>query len=214
MTEHDNADEVRRGKYADAIYRTHGAVVGVLRADLIAKTVMAVADEEIDDKGDEVRQFWLRGVAKARRDRQAAEAALTRVRTETFAEVAHAMNLVADIWERDGSDPCRVRITREYANAYRLYAEGLGAPTGSAKFRAALDHATRPSPAPADDEGTGTGAAPSEGHSEAQCAQVRHATRTETRTVCNKCGQQLGMFHKHCDGLWIEQRRTVSAWWS
>jgi hypothetical protein len=43
---------------------------------------------------------------------------------------------------------------------------------------------------PADDEGTGTGAAPSEGHSEAQGEQVRHATRTETRTVCNKCGQQ------------------------
>ena len=57
----------------------------------------------------------------------------TEVRRETFAEVSRAMNLVADIWERDGSDPCRVRITREYANAYRLYAEGLGEPTGSLK---------------------------------------------------------------------------------
>ena len=55
----------------------------------------------------------------------------TDVRRETFAEVSRAMNLVADIWERDGSDPCRVRVTREYANAYRLYAEGLGDPTGS-----------------------------------------------------------------------------------
>jgi hypothetical protein len=55
------------------------------------------------------------------------------VRRETFAEVSRAMNRVADIWERDGSDPCRVRITREYANAYRLYAEGLGEPTGSAR---------------------------------------------------------------------------------
>ena len=65
-------------------------------------------------------------------------AALAEERAKTFAEVSHAMNLVADIWERDGSDPCRVRVTREYANAYRLYAEGLGEPTGSAKFRAAL----------------------------------------------------------------------------
>ena len=70
-----------------------------------------------------------------------AESAEVEVRAQTFAEVSHAMNLVADIWERDGSDPCRVRITREYANAYRLYAEGHGAPTGSAKFRAALDGA-------------------------------------------------------------------------
>lgn len=52
-------------------------------------------------------------------------------RRETFAEVSRAMNRIADIWERDGSDPCRVRITREYANAYRAYAEGLGEPTGS-----------------------------------------------------------------------------------
>ena len=52
-------------------------------------------------------------------------------RRTAFAEVSRAMNLVADVWERDGSDPCRVRITREYANAYRLYAEGLGEPTGT-----------------------------------------------------------------------------------
>ena len=57
------------------------------------------------------------------------------VRRETFAEVSRAMNLVADIWERDGSDPCRVRITREYANAYRAYAEGFGEPTGSRRRR-------------------------------------------------------------------------------
>jgi hypothetical protein len=54
-------------------------------------------------------------------------------RLETFAEVSRAMNRIADTWERYGSDPCRVRISREYANAYRLYAEGLGQPTGSKK---------------------------------------------------------------------------------
>lgn len=52
-------------------------------------------------------------------------------RRNTFAEVSRAMNRIADVWEQDGSDPCRVRITREYANAYRAYAEGLGEPTGS-----------------------------------------------------------------------------------
>ena len=56
--------------------------------------------------------------------------------------------LRADIWERGGSDPSRVRVTREYANAYRLYAKGLGDPTGSAKFRAALA-----GPEPRDDRG-------------------------------------------------------------
>lgn len=64
------------------------------------------------------------------------------IRRETFAEVARAMNLVADIWERDGSDPCRVRITREYANAYRVYSEGLGEPTGH-RTRTAIN-AVRP----------------------------------------------------------------------
>lgn len=59
-----------------------------------------------------------------------AAAVVADARRQTFAEVSRALNLVADIWERDGSDPCRVRITREYANAYRLYAEGLGEPTG------------------------------------------------------------------------------------
>lgn len=54
-------------------------------------------------------------------------------RRETFAEASRAMNRVADIWERDGSDRCRVRVNRENANAYRLYAEGLGEPTGSRK---------------------------------------------------------------------------------
>ena len=59
-----------------------------------------------------------------------AAAVVADARRQTFAEVSRALNLVADIWERDGSDSCRVRITREYANAYRLYAEGLGEPTG------------------------------------------------------------------------------------
>ncbi|MGZ4516421.1 MAG: hypothetical protein ACXVXN_00640 [Mycobacteriaceae bacterium] len=54
-------------------------------------------------------------------------------RLETFAEASRAMNRVADIWESDGSDRCRVRVNRENANAYRLYAEGLGQPTGSKK---------------------------------------------------------------------------------
>lgn len=53
------------------------------------------------------------------------------IRRDTFAEVSRATNLIADIWEKDGSDPCRVRVLREQANAYRLYAEGLGEPTGS-----------------------------------------------------------------------------------
>ena len=43
---------------------------------------------------------------------------------------------------------------------------------------------------------------------------TEHATHIETRTVCRECGQQQGLFHKGCDGTWIEQRRTVSEWWS
>lgn len=66
-------------------------------------------------------------------------------RRDVFAEVSHAMNLVADVWEEDGSDPCRVRISREYANAYRAHAEGYGAPTGSAKFRTDRDASDVPS---------------------------------------------------------------------
>lgn len=50
------------------------------------------------------------------------------VKELVWAEVSAHLNRVADVWEADGSDPCRVRISREYANAYRAYAEGYGAP--------------------------------------------------------------------------------------
>lgn len=35
---------------------------------------------------------------------------------------------------------------------------------------------------------------------------------TERRTVCAKCGMPFGGFHKHCDGEWVEEVRTVSPW--
>ena len=34
----------------------------------------------------------------------------------------------------------------------------------------------------------------------------------EQRTVCEKCGQTLGLFHKGCDGRWVIQTRTVTQW--
>lgn len=51
------------------------------------------------------------------------------VRAEVFADVAATLNWHADVWQEDGSDPCRVRICREFANAYRTYAEGVGVPS-------------------------------------------------------------------------------------
>ena len=47
----------------------------------------------------------------------------------TYAEVAATLNHHADVWEADGTDPCRVRLAREWANAYRTYAEGVGVPS-------------------------------------------------------------------------------------
>ena len=35
---------------------------------------------------------------------------------------------------------------------------------------------------------------------------------TETRVVCDKCGQEQGGFHKRCDGRWVRQKRTVTDW--
>ncbi|HKU52097.1 MAG TPA: hypothetical protein VJQ25_06500 [Nitrospira sp.] len=46
-----------------------------------------------------------------------------------YAEISEMLNNHADIWEEDGSDPCRVRICREWANVYRTYAEGVGVPS-------------------------------------------------------------------------------------
>ena len=60
------------------------------------------------------------------------------IRREVFAEVAAGLNAHADIFERAGEDPCRVRVTRELANAHRAYAEGYGEPCGSRKRREAL----------------------------------------------------------------------------
>ena len=36
--------------------------------------------------------------------------------------------------------------------------------------------------------------------------------RVETRRVCEACGQTFGLFHKDCDGPWVEQERTVTPW--
>jgi hypothetical protein len=171
---------------ADEVTRLRAEVADLRQS---ARTAWDVHAEHVETSN--VRLLHWQAVADDERRRaESAEAALTRVRAE-----ADALDEMANM----------------------LPTEAAGLRLGARSIRAALDlasPATRPCPAPADDEGTGTGAAPSEGHSEAQGEQVRHATRTETRTVCNKCGQQYGLFHKHCDGLWIEQRRTVSAWWS
>lgn len=34
----------------------------------------------------------------------------------------------------------------------------------------------------------------------------------EARTVCDECGQMLGLFHKDCDGSWVTETRTVTPW--
>ena len=34
----------------------------------------------------------------------------------------------------------------------------------------------------------------------------------ERRTVCAKCGQRAGLFHKDCDGEWVEEVRNVTPW--
>lgn len=47
----------------------------------------------------------------------------------TWAIAAATLNDHADVWEADGSDPCRVRICREMANVFRTYAEGVGIPS-------------------------------------------------------------------------------------
>jgi hypothetical protein len=49
-------------------------------------------------------------------------------RRQTWADAAATLNDHADVWEPDGTDPCRVRICREMANAFRTYAEGVGLP--------------------------------------------------------------------------------------
>jgi hypothetical protein len=192
MTENANADEVTRLR----------AEVADLRQS--ARTAWDVHAEHVETSN--VRLLHWQAVAdEERRRAESAEAALTGVRELCEAKEDAQRRANERYAERNVVDLKSGRVF-----------EGVPILT-CREVRAALDPAspaTRPSPAPADDEGTGTGAAPSEGHSEAQGEQVRHATRTETRTVCNKCGQQYGLFHKHCDGLWIEQRRTVSEWWS
>ena len=70
---------------------------------------------------------------------------------------------------------------------------------GEAQKRAAADFACAAMPQSAPE--------PSE-------AATGHATHIETRTVCQECGQQRGLFHKGCDGIWVEQKRTVSEWWT
>ena len=60
-------------------------------------------------------------------------AVVDQIRAEVFAEVARGLNIHADIWEHNGSDPCRVRVARELANAHRAYAEGYGQPAGSTR---------------------------------------------------------------------------------
>lgn len=34
----------------------------------------------------------------------------------------------------------------------------------------------------------------------------------EARTVCDACGQMLGLWHKDCDGSWVTEMRTVTPW--
>lgn len=35
---------------------------------------------------------------------------------------------------------------------------------------------------------------------------------TDERHVCDRCGQQRGLFHKGCDGEWVRETRTRSVW--
>lgn len=55
-------------------------------------------------------------------------AALARVQAETWAVAATTLSDHADTWEQDGGDPCRVRVCRDMARAFRTYAEGVGTP--------------------------------------------------------------------------------------
>ena len=135
------AAQRRVERYAEAMAEADGGPdLGCFSEDYIdhARAAIAVADQELAEKDATIAE--LRAEVDAMRERyndaRAALRNMDRLLTEVdatdrqmiFADVAALMNDRAQMWE-DDNRPVLARESRDLANAFRTYAEGVGVPS-------------------------------------------------------------------------------------
>lgn len=69
-------------------------------------------------------------------------------REQAFRDAEHALRRHAQVWEEDGTDPCRVRISVQHAESLEAWADGIASPDGPAAMWRA--HLTAVADAPPD----------------------------------------------------------------
>ena len=216
----EGAAQRRVERYAEAMAEADGGPdLGCFSEDYIdhARAAIAVADQELAEKDATIAE--LRAEVDAMRERyndaRAALRNMDRLLTEVdatdrqmiFADVAALMNDRAQMWE-DDNRPVLARESRDLANAFRTYAEGVGVPSMETlrkkrraaeaerdALRAEVERLRKPTVAAV--MGYELGAGDLE-HAEARVAELE-ATVAKVRALAREAAEAIVSGHSHWD---------------